>query len=316
MKHDVQLLKYLLLLRYGKHSDIDAAKPLLNYSSISRLIRKPLTTVIELVKYAQCISKYDFPDEAPRRSKLQPHHIGYLVSPATLEECAHMSLVERSQLFHRRFGEVKISPTTIRRVYLKHRIKFKNIKRGKREIDFTDSHYRALFHRMASNLNQMRESKTKVVYLDETVFTFSTFKSRGWSNQRDRIKVNDSDLKVQTLALVAAISEEDGLIDFAIHPRSINTETFVAFVRQLSQKLAGEDFALFLDNLSVHKSGHAKLLFEELNITEIFNVPYCPQFNGIESYFAQIKSTYKKHLLQTVIKGVSIDTIDFVKRSL
>ena len=60
---------------------------------------------------------------------------------------------------------------------------------------------------MAAILNQMHESKTKVVYLDETVFTFSTFKSRGWSNRRDRIKVNDSDLKVQTLALVAAISE-------------------------------------------------------------------------------------------------------------
>jgi hypothetical protein len=100
---------------------------------------------------------------------------------------------------------------------------------------------------------------------------------------RDRIKVNDSDLKVQTLALIAAISEDSGLIDFAIHPRAINTEVFVAFVRQIAEKLAGEDFALFLDNLSVHKSRDAKLLFEELNITEIFNVPYCPQFNGIES---------------------------------
>ena len=76
--------------------------------------------------------------------------------------------------------------------------------------------------------------------------------------------------------MLPPLVNEDGLIDFAIHPRSINTETFVAFVRQLSQKLAGEDFALFLDNLSVHKSGQAKLLFEELNITEIFNVPYCP----------------------------------------
>lgn len=101
-------------------------------------------------------------------------------------------------------------------------------------------------------------------------------------------------MKVQTLALIAAISEEDGLIDYVIHPRSINTEVFVAFIRQLSQKLAGEDFALFLDNLTVHKSNQAKLLYEELNITEIFNVPYCPQFNGIESYFSQIKSTYKK----------------------
>ena len=45
-------------------------------------------------------------------------------------------------------------------------------------------------------------------------------------------------------------------------------------------------------------------------------MPYCPQFNGIESYFAQVKSTYKKYLLQHVIKGVSVDTMDLVKRSL
>jgi hypothetical protein len=70
---------------------------------------------------------------------------------------------------------------------------------------------------------------------------------------------------------------------YIVHPKAINTEVFVAFVRQIAEKLAGEDFALFLDNLSVHKSRDAKLLFEELNITEIFNVPYCPQFNGIES---------------------------------
>jgi hypothetical protein len=41
-----------------------------------------------------------------------------------------------------RFGEKKISPSTIRRIYLKHKIRFKNIKRGKREIDFTEPHYR------------------------------------------------------------------------------------------------------------------------------------------------------------------------------
>ena len=207
-------------------------------------------------------------------------------------------MAERAQLFHRRFGEVKISPTTIRRVYLKHRIRFKNIKRGKREIDFSEVHYLSLFHRMRALVKQMEESQTRVVYLDETVFTFRTFRSKGWAHRRDRIKVNDSDLKVQTLALIAAISEDGGLIDFAIHPRAINTDVFVAFVRQLSEKLGGGDFALFLDNLSVHKTKDAKLLIEALNITEIFNVPYCPQFNGIESYFSQIKATYKKLFLE------------------
>jgi transposase len=88
------------------------------------------------------------------------------------------------------------------------------------------------------------------------------------------------------LALITAISEDGRLIEFAIHPMAINTEVFIQFVRQLSEKLGGGDFALFLDNLSVHKTKEAKRLFEELNITEIFNVPYCPQFNGIESYFS------------------------------
>ena len=128
--------------------------------------------------------------------------------------------------------------------------------------------------------------------------------------------MNDSDLKVQTLALIAAISEDGGLIDFVIHPRAINSEVFVAFIRQLSLKLGGGDFALFLDNLSVHKTKDVKLLFEELNITEIFNVPYCPQFNGIESYFAQVKAAYKKELLRVVLKGAPYDTLGLIKQSI
>ena len=125
-----------------------------------------------------------------------------------------------------------------------------------------------------------------MIYLDETVFTFSTFRSKGWANRKDRIKVDDSRVKVQTLALIAAISEDGGLIDYWVHPRAINTEVFVAFVQHLSEKLGGGDFALFLDNLAVHNTKEVKLLFEKLNITEIFNVPYCPQFNGIESYLS------------------------------
>ena len=84
---------------------------------------------------------------------------------------------------------------------------------------------------MRALLKQMEESQTRVVYLNETVFTFSTFRAKVWAHRRYKIKVNDTDLKVQTLALIAAISEDGGLIDFAIHPRAINTETFVAFVR-------------------------------------------------------------------------------------
>ena len=45
-------------------------------------------------------------------------------------------------------------------------------------------------------------------------------------------------------------------------------------------------------------------------------MPYCPQFNGIESYFSQVKATYKKMLLQRVIKGAPYDTVSLIKESI
>ena len=129
---------------------------------------------------------------------------------------------------------------------------------------------------MHSLLKNMHDSKTKVVYLDETMFTFSTFRAKSWSSNKDSLKINDKNLKIKTLALIAAISEDGGLVDFAIHPKAINTESFVTFIHSLTAKLGGGDFAIFLDNLSVHKTKEAKLVFEENNITEIFNVPYSP----------------------------------------
>jgi transposase len=162
----------------------------------------------------------------------------------------------------------------------------------------------------------MRKSNTQVVYLDETMFTFSTFRSKGWAHNKDGIRINDSNLRVTTLAVIAVISEEHGIIDYIVHPKAINSKVFIAFINQIAEKLGGGDFALFLDNLSNHKSKNTKHFFEKLNITKIFNVPYCPQLNGIESYFSQLKATYKKLLLKFVINDAPFDTISLINQSI
>ena len=152
-RYDPQLLSYVILLRFGTVVNPDFTKPILNYQSIAKVINKTVTNVIEIIKFAIKSYNYNFEIGPPSRKKFTQQHIGYLVSPSTLQKQAHLSLAERAQLFHRRFGEKKISPSTIRRIYLKHKIRFKNIKRGKREIDFTEPHYRCLFHRMESLLH-------------------------------------------------------------------------------------------------------------------------------------------------------------------
>ncbi len=203
--------------------------------------------------------------------------------------------------------------STLRRLYLRHKVKFKFIKRVKKEIDFTEKKYNELFIRMRTLVELSKVFKQKVIFLDETVFTFSTFRSKAWSAHHKRIKVVDSDLRIQTQAMISAISAERGLEGYYIHPRSIKTEHFVDFVKELAEKNKGAPFSLFLDNLTVHKAKESKALFEQLNITEIYNVPYCPQFNGIESYFSLVKAQYKKLLLHAVIKGSDIDTVGLIE---
>jgi hypothetical protein len=81
MRHDTQLLTYVLLLRYGKIPNSETPQPVMNYSSIAKMIRKPVSTVIELIKIAIGASIHGFSEENYSRSKFKQHQIGYLVSP-------------------------------------------------------------------------------------------------------------------------------------------------------------------------------------------------------------------------------------------
>jgi hypothetical protein len=156
-----------------------------------------------------------------------------------LNDWAHASLKERVKRFHRHFSEVKISVSTLRRLYIRFKIKFKFIKRVKKEIDFNEKKYHELFTRMRTLVELSKIFKQKIIFLDETVFTFSTFRSKAWSTHHNRIKVVDSELKIQTQAMISAISADCGLEGYYIHSRSIKTEQFVDFVKELSQKNKG-----------------------------------------------------------------------------
>jgi hypothetical protein len=50
----------VILLRYGSIVNPDFTKPMLNYQSIAKAIKKPLTTVIELVKLGIRAYNYGF----------------------------------------------------------------------------------------------------------------------------------------------------------------------------------------------------------------------------------------------------------------
>ena len=105
------------------------------------------------------------------------------------------------------------------------------------------------------------------------------------------------------MAFLGAISDNEGLEAYTIHPNSITTKEFIEFVEMLSDKFHRQEFAIFMDNLQVHKTKEVLETCKRLKARPIFNVPYSPDFNGIETYFS-------------LIKGIKVDSSNMIVQSI
>ena len=75
---------------------------------------------------------------------------------------------------------------------------------------------------------------------------------------------------------------------------SINVSKFKIFIDELRSKYFYDDICIYFDNLSVHRSKLVRERLDELSIPYIFNPPYSPEFNGIESVFSIAKAQIKR----------------------
>ena len=128
--------------------------------------------------------------------------------------------------------------------------------------------------------------------------------------------MNDADFRIKTMAFLGAISDNEGLEAYTIYPNSITTKEFIEFVEMLSDKFHGQEFAIFMDNLQVHKTKEVLETCKRLKARPIFNVPYSPDFNGIETYFSLLKGEYKKLILERLIKGIKVDSSSMIVQSI
>ena len=81
---------------------------MLNYASISKVVKKPVSTIRDLIKRGIVSKMKKLPIQKRKCSKLDQHHIYYLCSQRTLRGWAHLSLIQRAVMFHRTFPEIKI----------------------------------------------------------------------------------------------------------------------------------------------------------------------------------------------------------------
>ena len=84
MTEDQQLIDYLLLLRFGTCEVGPASRPMLNFASISKITKKPLSSIRDLIKLGIESKLKDLSIKRRKRIKLKAHHVDYLCNQTTL----------------------------------------------------------------------------------------------------------------------------------------------------------------------------------------------------------------------------------------
>lgn len=157
-----------------------------------------------------------------RPAKLKSAHIEYLVSQETLNQQAGLSLAERAVLFHRQFPELKVSHSTIARVYKLNGVKFKMIQRVKPKASMSAERLSETLLTMKSHYQRAVREGALVLFVDEAVFSPNTMLLRSWAATNESIEVQDLRKRLKTEAIIAAISQERGLESYMIRERSFN----------------------------------------------------------------------------------------------
>jgi hypothetical protein len=99
--NDPELLKLVLLLRYGTATPQSDQAPLLNHTTIASVLGITRDRVRSFLAYSKRISISPEGERGRKRGKLSLKHVQYLTADATLNDWAHLSLKERAIMFHR-----------------------------------------------------------------------------------------------------------------------------------------------------------------------------------------------------------------------
>ena len=115
---------------------------------------------------------------------LTSEHKDFLLDPKTLQDWIGRSLKERCILFHRHFGNHRINPTLLRKVYKMHGIKRKKIKWVKRINSEKETEYEQWRLDLKLKLAEFRRNHYRIIFLDETIFTTKTIRRFEYTEKR------------------------------------------------------------------------------------------------------------------------------------
>ena len=212
-------------------------------------------------------------------------------------------------MFETLFKPKRLCATTLRRIYLKHKITRKAVKQLKPLPASKAQDYRIWREKLLDEIGKAEQERRKFIYIDEVYFTKKTLLHKAYSHRHTNLAIEQSKLHDTGYnCVIAGVSEEKGTEHIFIYDGPINQDHFKGFLRKLQRLNNKRKLALFMDNLGSHKTDSVKALYRQLNITALYNVPYFPDGNPAEGSFSVVKNYYKRMRLLHLVNDVHFES--------
>ena len=185
-----------------------------------------------------------------------------------------------------KYPDKRISITSLRRLYLQNGVKRKAVRQEKLVPNHITAKFDNLRQNVLAQLHQARAEGRKLLFLDEVNFTKLAIQKQEWSPRKVNVRVDQKEIYTGYQSVCACINETYGLECIQILNRAWKHPDFIKFIQNIRFENPGVPLAIYMDNLTIHKMNIVKYVYERLNIMPILNIPYCPEFNPIESVFS------------------------------
>jgi len=125
---------------------------------------------------------------------------------------------------------------------------------------------------------------------------------------------NRQTINTSPIAVMGAISVQRGKVHFKLVPRSFNSEGVIEFLTEVlahaeERYIYPSRLCIFWDNAGIHRSRAVQEFLTLKNIKDIKNLPYRPDLNPIERYWAQAKQNFKKEVGKVVLTQPCVDNL-------
>ena len=96
----------------------------------------------------------------------------------------------RTFLFHRIYTDKRISITSLRRLYIKNKVKRKQVRKEKSLPPHIEADFQPRCNNLLTQITVNKRAGFKIIYLDEILFSKSSIRLRDWSAKNSNLSIN------------------------------------------------------------------------------------------------------------------------------